>query len=151
MFKYNVTNHSRMNDEIKLKQITKNDYEFLYRLLAERDPRANISHQNMPTYQQHVRFIKSKPYSKWYVINFNNQRAGSVYLTGMDEIGIFLAKEFHGKKIGVKALRLLMQLNPRERYLANVNPHNKKSIRFFTKNRFQLIQYTYELRIRKSR
>lgn len=139
-----------MSDEIKLKPVTKNDYEFLFEILAQRDPRANISHRKMPTYQQHVRFVKSRPYAKWYTVNYNNEKIGSIYLTHMNEIGISLARGFHKKGIGTKALRLIMKMNPRDRYLANISPQNKKSIKFFTKNQFQLIQYTYEIRGKKS-
>ena len=134
-----------MKDKITLKSVTLNDYEFLYNLLSERSPNMNISHKKMPTYQQHVRFVKSKPYSKWYIIYHNDEKAGSIYLTGMNEIGIFIAKKFQRMKIGNKALRLIIQLNPKKRYLANVSPSNKKSIEFFTMNRFHLIQYTYEI------
>ena len=48
------------------------------------------------------------------------------------------------KQIGQRTLELLMEKNPRKRYLANVSPKNKKSIRFFTRNGFKLIQYTFE-------
>jgi len=139
-----------MNNTIKLKLVTKNDYKFLFDLLAQRDPRANISHRKMPTYEQHVKFVRTKPYAKWYIISFNDEKIGSIYLTHMNEIGISLVKEFHKKGIGTKALHLIMKLNPRDRYLANINPQNKRSIKFFTKNRFRLIQYTYELRTKKS-
>jgi len=138
-----------MSDKVTLKSVTKNDYVFLFDLLTHRDPRANISHVKMPTFQQHVRFVKSKPYAKWYIINFGKQKIGSVYLTHMNEIGISLAKGFHKKGIGTKALHMIMELNPRDRYLANISPLNKKSIKFFTKNQFHLIQYTYELRNKK--
>ena len=50
------------NLQIKLKNITKNDFMFLYELLSERDPVANISHKQMPTYDEHIRFVTSKPY-----------------------------------------------------------------------------------------
>ena len=40
-----------------------------------------------------------------------------------------------------------MKLNPRNRYLANVNQNNKNSIQFFKKNKFKQIQNTYELEI----
>ena len=42
-------------------------------------------------------------------------------------------------------LKLFLKMNPRSRYLANVNPKNDKSSNFFKKNGFKLIQYTYEL------
>ena len=38
-----------------------------------------------------------------------------------------------------------MEKNQKKRYLANVSPKNKKSIAFFKKHKFRLIQYTYEL------
>ena len=37
-----------------------------------------------------------------------------------------------------------MKKNPRKRFLANVSPKNKKSMEFFKKNGFKLIQYTFE-------
>ena len=130
---------------VKLKAVSKSDYRFLYNLLMERDARANISHKKMPTYNQHVSFVSAKPYSKWYVILYDTNKAGSIYLTSQNEIGIFIKKSFQNKQIGNIALRKLIQKNPKKRYLANVNPKNKKSICFFKNNGFKLIQYTLEL------
>ena len=135
----------------------KEDAKFLFDLLKERDSRANISHKKMPTYGSHVKFIESKPYKKWYIVyfveflsrsklpKFNKIKAGSVYLSKNDEIGIFVLKKFQGKNIGKFALEELVNRNPRKQYLANVNPENKKSSRFFKNNGFKLIQHTYEL------
>jgi RimJ/RimL family protein N-acetyltransferase len=72
-------------------------------------------------------------------------KVGSIYLTSQNEIGIFIKKSFQNKQIGNIALRKLIKKNPKKRYLANVNPKNKKSIRFFKNNGFKLIQYTFEL------
>ena len=130
---------------IKLKTVSKSDYRFLYNLLMERDARANISHKKMPTYNEHVLFVSAKPYSKWYVILYGANKIGSVYLTSQNEIGIFIKKSFQSKQLGNIALRKMIQKNPKKRYLANVNPQNKKSVRFFKNNGFKLIQYTFEL------
>ena len=130
---------------MKLKPVSKSDYRFLYDLLMERNPRANISHKKMPTYNEHVSFVSAKPYSKWYVILYRVNKVGSIYLTSQNEIGIFIKKSFQNKQIGNIALRKLIQKNPKKRYLANVNPKNKKSIRFFKNNGFKLIQCTFEL------
>ena len=130
---------------VKLKIVSKSDYRFLYDLLMERDTRVNISHKKMPTYNQHVSFVSAKPYSKWYVILYGVNKAGSIYLTSQNEIGIFIKKSFQSKQLGNIALRKMIQKNPKKRYLANVNPQNKKSIRFFKNNGFKLIQYTLEL------
>ena len=134
---------------IGLKSVTNFDVKFLFDLLKERDPRVNISHRKMPTYNQHTKFIKSKPYSKWYIILKSKQKIGSIYLSKNDEIGIFLSKKFQGKNVGSFALNELIKKNPRKRFLANVNPKNKKSISFFKNNNFKLIQYTFENAKRK--
>ena len=134
----------RTESLLSLKLVTNTDANFLFDLLKDRDPRTNISHKKMPTYEKHIKFIKSKPYSKWYIIFKSKQKIGSIYLSKNDEIGIFILKKFQGKNIGIYALNELMKKNPRKRFLANVNPKNKKSISFFKNNGFKLIQYTFE-------
>ena len=129
---------------ISLKSVTNSDIKFLFDLLNERDHRVSISHKKMPTYNQHTKFIKSKPYSKWYIILKSKQKIGSIYLSKNDEVGIFISKKFQGKNIGNHALNELMKKNQRARFLANVNPKNKKSVSFFKNNGFKLIQYTFE-------
>jgi len=89
--------------------------------------------------------MDSKPYSKWYVIMGSEEKLGSIYLTKESEIGIFLKKNIQKKGIGREALNLLIKKNPSSRYLANISPKNKKSIRFFKNYGFKLIQHTYEL------
>ena len=129
---------------ISLKPVIKSDSKFLFDLLKERNPKANISHKKMPSYDEHIQFIRSKPYTKWYIILQSNKKVGSIYLSKNDEIGIFISKKFQGKNIGFYALTELLKKNPRKRFLANVNPKNKKSMTFFKNNGFKLIQYTFE-------
>ena len=121
------------------------DFRFLFNLLEQRDNRSNISHKKMPTYSEHIKFVKSKPYSKWYIIQKSKIKIGSIYLSKNNEIGIFINENFHGKGFATYALELLINKNPRSRYLANVNPKNLRSTKFFKKNNFKLIQHTYEL------
>ena len=128
-----------------MKEVDEKDVQFLYNLLDERKPVTYISHKKMPTYEEHVNFVKSSPYSKWYIIEVDGERAGSIYLTKQNEIGIFLNEGLQEKGIGSNALNVLIGKNPDLRYLANINPENKKSIKFFKKLGFTLIQYTYEL------
>lgn len=130
---------------IVLKPVTKSDHIFLYQLLEQRNFHENISHKKMPTFFQHVKFVTSKPYSKWYIIKYNDQKVGSIYLTKINEIGIHIVKEIRRKNVATSALKILMKKNLRIRFLANINPKNKKSIEFFIKQNFKLIQYTYEL------
>jgi len=130
---------------INLRIVNASDFRFLFNLLKERNPKVNISHKKMPTYSEHVKFIKLKPYSKWYIIENSKTKVGSIYLSKNDEIGIFLKKTYHNRGFANNAIELLIQKNPRGRYLANVNPKNLNSIKFFKKNNFKLIQYTFEL------
>ena len=138
----------------RVKVDSDSDAKFLFDLLKERDARANISHKKMPSYNSHIRFIKSKPYKVWYIIYMKldhklrydwKEKVGSIYLSKNDEIGIFISKKFQGKNIGSFALNELIEKNPRKRLLANVNPKNKKSMNFFKNHGFKLIQHTFEL------
>jgi hypothetical protein len=130
---------------INLKPVNKSDIRFLYNQLKERDSKINISHKKMPTYTEHLKFVLSKPYSKWYIIFYKNKKIGNTYLTKTNEIGIFISKSIKVKGIGKIVLEEIIKMNPRSRYLANVSPKNDKSSIFFKKNGFKLIQYTYEL------
>ena len=138
-------NEKKINNSIKLKNVSNSDYSFLYKILKERKPIVNISHKKIPTYRQHVNFTSSKPYSKWYIIYFNSKKVGSIYLSKQNEIGIFILKQMQGEEYEQIALEILMDKNPRDRYIVNCNPKNKKLISFWKKNKFKLIQYSYEL------
>lgn len=116
---------------------------WLYALLSSRDPHVNISHKKMPTWRAHCRFVRSKPYAAWYLVYAGQQPAGAVYLTRANEIGIHLGKNFQGAGIGSRAVRMLMQRHPRNRYLANINPANAVSIQFFERLGFEQLQVTY--------
>ena len=132
-------------EDLELKSVTKTDVRFLYNQLKERDPKINISHKRMPSYSEHTRFVLSKPYSKWYIIYYKNRKVGNVYLSKMNEIGIFILKTIKVKGLGSLVLEQVLKKNPKTRYLANVSPKNIKSAEFFKKNGFKLIQHTYEL------
>lgn len=133
-----------LKENIHLKKVDSSDHKFLYELLKNRESDASISHKTMPSFDEHVRFVVSESYSVWYVIVVNDKKSGSVYLSKQNEIGIFLINEMKGEGLGKIILESLMKKHPRKRYLANVSPKNKQSLKFFEKNNFKLIQYTYE-------
>ena len=140
-----------MEKVIILKEVKKSDCSFLYELLSERKSHVNISHKKIPTYAKHVKFVMSKPYSKWYVIYHTTEKIGSVYLTKQDEIGIHFKEQNMNNKIRSKVLNMIIKENPRNRYLININPRNT-SLRNFLKNEgFELIQHTYEISKKTSR
>jgi len=120
--------------------------ELLYRLLEEREPHVNISHRGLPTWKEHLRFIGKRPYSAWYLIRSGPDHIGAIYLTALGEIGIGILADWRGRGFGPAAIRALMRKHPRNRFLANINPNNAKSIRMFSEMGFRIIQQTYELR-----
>lgn len=116
--------------------------EFLYDLLAQRDPVANISHREMPSYEAHRRFVESRPYKCWYIVHADDDPVGAVYLTHQNEIGISILKDHQGHGYGKKAIRILIQAHPAEKFLANIAPSNARSIAMFEKLGFGAIQLT---------
>ena len=134
-----------MNSSIKLNQVTKNDTLFLYDLLKNKDPNTNISHKKMPSYDEHVKFVMSKPYTNWYIIEYDKKNVGAIYLSKQDEIGISVNNDYEYDQIVKPALKLLMKLNQRKRYLANTSPKDVRSQEFLLKNGFTGLEYVYEM------
>ena len=125
-------------------EFRKNDADFLFELLLQRSSKENISHKKMPTYEEHIKFIISKPYYKWYIVKKDHDSIGAVYLTQINEIGISLVKRFDNEKIKNEVLELVMKKHPKKRYIVNINPKNKQGINFFKKRGIRLIQCSYE-------
>jgi RimJ/RimL family protein N-acetyltransferase len=136
------------NKDIVLNKIKKEDYVFLHNLLAQRNSKINISHKRMPTWEEHVRFVKSKPYSKWYIIYNKDEKIGSIYLSKQSEIGIHLLKKYEKESIHLESIKKLMLLNSKIKFRANVSPKNKNYIMLFEKLGFKMVQHTYELDLR---
>lgn len=128
--------------------------EFLYKLLDERPPYANISHRGMPTFKQHEAFVRLEPYAAWYIVCVEPdyvddhpkpcEMIGSVYFTHANEVGIFLLRKWQGKGYGFKVLAKAESMAPEKRILANIAPSNDRSLILFEKAGYRLIQKTYE-------
>ncbi len=131
---------------IKLRTVNTCDIQFLYDLLEQRPAYANISHREMPTWMNHCDFVLNHPYDAWYVIERDEDKVGTIYLTDQNEIGIQILPRFYGNGFGTVAITELIKLQPRPRYLANISPANEGSTRFFAGLGFKHIQNTYEYR-----
>ena len=136
---------------MKLIQISSKHYKFLYDLLSERKQFENISHKKLPSYNNHIKFIKSKPYSKWLLIECKEKIIGSVYLSKNNEIAIWIKKGIkdYKMKIRKKVLEEIITKFTGKRYFANINPRNKKIINFYKKNGFKLFYSTFQLEGKK--
>jgi RimJ/RimL family protein N-acetyltransferase len=98
----------------------------------------------MPSYDEHVEFVMSKPYTNWYIIECDKKNVGTIYLSKQDEIGISINNDYEYDQIVKTALKLLMKLNPRKRYLAKVSPNDVRSQEFLLKNGFTGLENIYE-------
>ena len=122
----------------------------LYDLLLEREMFESISHQEMPSLEDHCRYIQSMPYQALYLIEAPTiegrpiEWAGGIYLSDQREIGIGIFKKYRRMGIARKAIKLLMEKHPGN-FLANINPANQKSIDMFENMGFSHIQNTYIL------
>ena len=117
----------------------------LYDILSERTPDESISHKEMPAWDEHVKFVGSRPYAHWYLIGEKPLHVvGTIYLTENREVGVFIKREFRGEGFAKTAIRLLRDRHP-GRLLANVNPDNKPSRKLWESLGGELIQVTYEL------
>tara|TARA_B100000749_G_scaffold35446_1_gene24538 strand:+ start:161 stop:601 length:441 start_codon:yes stop_codon:yes gene_type:complete len=139
-----------MRKVIVLKEVQKSDYSFLYELLSERKLYENISHKKNPTYAKHIKFVMSKPYTKWYIIYYGKEKIGSIYITKQDEVGIHFKEQLQANlkpksALWLQVLKIMMKKNPRNRYLVNINPSNTGMKNFLKNAGFELIQYTYEV------
>lgn len=128
---------------IRLMHVEENDFRFLYQLLKERPEIANISHNRMPMYKEHVAFVRSCPYAAWYIIWSYESRLGSIYLTRQNEIGVFITGKYKRHGFASWALKEIMRLHPRPMYVANVSPKNEPSLKFFKKLGWKPVQVSF--------
>lgn len=127
---------------VRLREVNKWDYEYLYELLKEKTPEQNISHKELPSYEDHVAFNEAKPYIQDFIIVVYGDRVGRVYITKQDEIGIHIGKAHRKNGYASEVVDMLMQ--KRKLILANISPKNKASIKFFEKKGFTPLQITYK-------
>ena len=125
--------------------------KLLYQLLKERPALMNISHQRMPGFAEHCRFVNSKPYREWYFVRRGSRIIGSVYLTQLNEIGMFLFKPFRARGFERQVLKKIIASPPKKRLLVNLSLKNEFYRKIFISLGFKHIQNTYCLDCRPSR
>lgn len=121
-----------------------NTHQVLYDLMQEATPDQAISHKAMPSMEDHIQYINRKPHRYWYFIYAGKELVGFIYLSKRREIGIRIFNQYQNYGFGQDAVKELQCLHP-GRMLANINPKNTASKRFFRKLKARLIQETYEL------
>lgn len=119
---------------------------YLYDLLEEREPWQNISHEKMPTWEEHCAFVDSDPYEGWWLIDDGGIIRGSVYFTKQREIGVHIFKKYAGMGYGADAVKFIEDYYGPPIH-ANISIRNAQSMAFFVKQGYEFLQVT----LRKSR
>jgi RimJ/RimL family protein N-acetyltransferase len=132
-----------------------------WQLLLERPVEANISHQEMPTIDEHTAYVRDHPYRVWLVIESDvvqgaefpyRELVGTIALTKQNEISIAILKSHQRRGYARSAIQEVMGLYPPlgelpglrgGDYLANVAPGNLPSHALFTGLGAKLVQLTY--------
>jgi len=127
-----------IKDFVKLKEVTEEDAKFLYEMLKERDSIINVTHKKLPSFAQHLQYIKSQPYDAWYIILVESKKVGHIEIFSDDRIGWFLKKEFKGFGFVIPAFEELKKLHKREKYIGKVNPKNFEAQNLLIKLKFIL-------------
>lgn len=131
----------------------------LWLLMQERRPEQNISHTEPPSLEEHVAFVRRRPYADWLIVWWQGKPIGAVSATYRNEVGIQILRAWQGKGIGTRALRLFLNhvkplpARPSENpgyYVANINPQNAASLKLFRALGFTDHQVTLALKEEKN-
>ena len=122
---------------------TRNDApKLLYQLMQERSPEVNISHKQLPSWEAHLKFIESRPYKAWFLVDVDTEIVGAIYLTDQREVGLFIFKAHRHQGYGSQAIAELKRKHPGP-LLANVSVHNKDGLTFWQEQGFKPLQSTF--------
>ena len=122
----------------RLKKIDESDFKFLYELLQNKKNIQNISHNKMPTYEEHVKFILQEPYTNWYIITSVFGKIGAVYLSKNNEIGINIFEKYDSYLIKEAVFQQVIEKNSSKTFSVNINPKNHQMKDFLEKFNFRL-------------
>lgn len=115
----------------------------LFQLLQERADHESISHRAMPTWDEHVAFVTSKPYKAWYLVCDRSYHAGAVFIGHDGTIGVGILSAHRRRGLGRKAVQEVMKMHPGP-YKARIAPGNVKSHALFQGLGFQVTHHVYE-------
>ncbi len=124
----------------------------LYWLMFERPQESFISHQKLPTQEQHAAFVRGRPFRYWYLLQEMETYVGAIECTDRNEVGVAVFKTHQRKGCAREALKLFFATHeplpaiPAVRngnWLANIRIDNESSKAFFRSIGFSPLQETW--------
>ena len=135
---------------IKVNSKSEPHIRFLYEILLTK--KFNISHEDVPNYNEHKKFVYRHPYRSWLMILSKDNFRGAVYLTKDNVIGINLPNanidDYHNIiNLIIKKYKPLKQVKSLKSkyFLININPKNNVLIKAVENLDMKYIQKTYAL------
>ena len=146
----NVSYFSRPIPEVKFKKVSLNDIDALYDLLRKRV--FSISHDLMPSKENHRKFVEEAPYKHWYLIYENEELCGSFYIKRDNSVGLNLVRQrtliLEKTVCFIKSSFLPEKSIPSEipsHFYLNVAHSNKRLSEMLIKLGYNPIQISYKL------
>ena len=110
-----------------------------------------ISHSSMPSFSQHRKFVKSKPYRAWYIVVYNEVPVGTFYLSNENVVGINIKDGLIRDLLPNVMRYILKKYKPLQeiksvraaRFICNIPPKNMILRDIFDQLNQELLQLTY--------
>lgn len=118
---------------------------FLFDLLKNR--RFSISHQKMPSFEDHLKFIANHPYYKWLIVYKDEFPIGSIYINSDNSVSIQMIKnKWNLVNVVLKEFELIF--TPQEeiksfrakKFFFNIHPEDKFMINLLEANGYKISQ-----------
>lgn len=146
-----------MNENVRLKNISKGDIDFLYSLLKERLNYSKdldfIHPSDFPSYEKHVEIIENyltdtkNTFDRFYKIQFKENDiwidVGSIVLKKDYEWGYHILKKYWNQGIGSKTINQFFEIHKDKRIICKIKPENERAIHIMKKLGFKLTELTF--------
>jgi len=144
-----MPNHSSTIETLKFIPVEASHAKILYKLLENRI--FNISHKELPNYEDHLDFMFNNQYLQWYLI-YSDNPIGTFYIQEDNSIGINL--EIHSDNHVEQIIKFISEkFIPQKQKASKIPPYfyvntpirNEQMINSLDKCKLTAIQITHKL------
>ena len=124
--------------------------ELLFEFFQKRSKKYHISGKKGLKYDEHKKFVEKHPYRHWFLVEFNGRYVGTLYVSYLNSIGVFLIDEVIDLLPKViqfikKNYRPLSEIPSKRQkeFTINISPENTRFIDILNSEGFKLKQKTF--------
>lgn len=109
----------KKRDGVTLRPVEESDLEFLQELIQHRGVRNTIGRPPIPINkkeeEEHLEKVASNDDAAYFLIEYKGDKAGTISIHGLEteyrkgEFGISVHPDYHGKGVGTKAVRMIVE------------------------------------------